>query len=145
MTITFMIKNGDILHSSSTGRPLTVADGPKFDQDVRETLDNEVQPDGTGAGLDGVITFIGDVFSIRAEIARRVNDAFAAYKQTQNVIQRFDRTPAERFSRVVQVTTLPLRDSQTGNISQTAYAYRVDVLSDAARSKPATVTGTLTR
>lgn len=142
MTSTFRIVDGDVAISQANGRPLLLTDKAKLTQDVRENLDSESRPNGTGAGLEGVISLLGDTFSLRAEISRRLNDSFAALKRVQDSIQRVDRTSAERVARVAQVVVVPLRDSGTGSYSNTDYAYRVDVLSlDGAA--PVTVTGRL--
>jgi hypothetical protein len=143
--MTFIIVNGDIQHSSATGRPLTVEGHEKFRQDVRENLEIEAQPNGTGADLQNVISLIGDVFSLRMEITRRISTAFDAYRAAQDQIQKFDRTENERFSRVAQVVCSPVRDTQTGLLSSTTYAFRVDVLSRNPRAGAATLSGTLVR
>ena len=144
MTSTFRITNGDIAISQANGRPFLLTDKDKLRQDVRENLDSEDQFDGTGAGLEGIVGTVGDTFSLRAEISRRLNDSFDALRQVQDSIQRVDRTRAERVSRVAQVVVVPLRDGSTGDYSNTDFAYRVDLLSLEGAS-PVTVTGRLVR
>ena len=142
--LTFEVVNGDIPHSESTGRPRTVEGEVKFRQDVRENLNTSLQENGTGANLDNLISTIGDTFSIRAELSRRVTSAFEAYQAVQNSIQRFERPLSERISRVVYVNCVPLRDAQTGEISHTSFAFKVDVLSGQVGTT-ASVTGSLVR
>jgi len=144
MTITFKIVDGDIPFSSSSGRPITIEESNKLRQDIRENLDNEVQFDGTGADLDGMIGLIGDTFSLRAEISSRIIESSSAFRRVQDLVQRFDRTRKERFSRVVQVLVFPLKDPQSGTFSNTTFAYRADFQSvDGAN--PITITGTIVR
>lgn len=142
MSETFEIKNGDVVISSATGRPFTVERAKKFKQDALENLSTEVQANGTGAGLDETIPKLGDVFSLRADVSRNVVESFAALKRVQQETQRFDRARNERVGRVALCAVLPLRDPSTGQVSLTAYSYRVDLLSEEGES-PVTITGAL--
>ena len=144
MTVTFKIDKNDVIISSATGRPIEIEGKEKFTQDVRETLETDVQANGTGAGLKSVIRLLGDVFSLRAEISRRISDAFDAYKAIQDATQKFDRTAEERFGKVAQLIVLPLRDPSTGSFSNTDYAWRADILS-VKGSDPSSITGFIRR
>lgn len=135
--LTLKLVNGDIPVGRATGRPLTIQGAEKFSQDVREALD-------VLANLNGVIGIVGDVFSLRAEISRRVSTAFDTYKAMQDAVQRTTRPVEERFSRVVQVNIFPLRDPTSGTLAATSFAYRVDVLS-VKGGKTASLTGVLAR
>lgn len=144
MTITFKVEFGDVPFNSATGRPFTVETTEKLRQDVRENLDTVAQSDGTGADLDGVVGLVGDIFAIRAELSRRLNDSFDSLRKVQELIQRSDRTLEERFSRMTQLVVMPLREPSTGQFFKTSYAYRVDV-SSAKSQKPVSATGILSR
>lgn len=144
MTFTFKVVDGDIPFSGATGRPLELEERDKFTQDVRENLDTEVQRDGTGADLEGVIAEVGDVFSLRAEIAKRITESFTFYQVVQDTVQRFDRSAQERFARIAQVQVWPVRSPGSGEVDKTTYAYRVDVLS-LRGVKAVTVTGVIVR
>lgn len=130
--------------SRSTGRPLTLEGTPKFRQDVTENLSTKAQADGTGADLDGLIGLVGDIFSLRAEMSKRIMESFGFYKGLQDRIQRFDRASEERFSRVTQTIAMPLRDPRTGTITNTSIAMRVDVIS-VQGGRPVTVSQVLLR
>jgi len=127
---TFKIFNGDIPFNSATGRPLVVSGNEKFNQDVEENLGTVVQSNGTGAGLEGVIGLIGDAFSLRAEISRRVKESFDYLKRIHDSVQRYNRAPEEVFNRVVQVVVTPLKTQGTQRLDPTRYAFRVDVVSN---------------
>lgn len=153
MTATLKLTNGDVSFSSATGRPFLLTGTDKFKQDIRENLDSAQQTDGTGAGLEDLIGLLGDPFSLRAEMNNRLTVAFEAYKKLQQSIQRSDRTPEERFGQLRTLTVVPLASIlspvlttsfvNTGEVSKTSLAFRVDVLS-AAKTTPTTVTGTIT-
>lgn len=142
MTSGLKLTKGDIPFSSATGRPLLVEGLEKLRQDVRENLETEAQRDGTGADIDGVVSLLGDVFSLRAEISRRVVDSLTALKRVQDSVQRFDRTNEEKFARLANLVVVPIKPVGSGDISGTDYAFRVDVLS-VAGATPVTVSGTL--
>lgn len=145
MTVTFKVTNGDIAINEATGRPLTIEAKDKLRQDVRENIESEAQLDGTGADLDGVIAFLGDVYSIRAEISQRIIESFEALKRVQDSVQRFDRQTKERISRVTQVLVTPIQNPSTGQFALTDFAFRVDVLSVAGGGESVSVTGVLSR
>lgn len=144
MTATFQIRDGDVIISEATGRPFVIEDEIKFNQDIRENLDSDVQANGTGADLDGVVGVVGDIYSLQAEITRRITDSFTSFEKVQRSIQRGDRTPAEQLHKVARIMVVPIRDARSGEIAGTSYAYRVDVLSKKNRN-PVTVTGLLVR
>jgi len=129
VSLTFKIVDGDIPHGAATGRPLTLEGTPKFTQDLRQMLDDDVTPDGRNAGLSQLVGTVGDSFSLRAELTRRINEACAAFQHAQESVQRFDRLPEERFSRIALVAVFPLRDPASGTFSNTSFAYRADFLS----------------
>lgn len=135
--LTLKVIDGDIPVGAATGRPLTLSGTSKFSQDVEEVLD-------ILADLRGMIGLIGDTFTIRAEVSRRLTTAFASYKAAQDAVQKSTRPVEERFSRTAQVIVLPLRDPTSGTFTATSYAYRVDVLS-VKGGTATTVTGVLAR
>ena len=135
--LTFKIVNGDVPFNQATGRPAMLSSTDKFTQDVGQALD-------IVANLNGVIGLVGDVFSLRAEISRRIDAAFAAYKAAQDTVQKSDRPPEERFSRIVQVVVVPIRGPSSGSYDMTTFAFRVDALS-VKGSQPASITGVLAR
>lgn len=134
---TFQLTNGDIQFSSATGRPLTISGTPKFKQDVAIVLD-------VLANLDGMIGMVGDTFSIRSELSKRLSDAFALYASQQATIQRNDRPVNETYSKTTEITVYPAVNPATGVVDNTTFGYRISVLS-VAGATPTTITGTLTQ
>lgn len=133
MTFTIKLENGDIPFSSATGRPFEIDSTEKFKQDVRLVI--------AAANLDSLVGKLHDIWSLRAEITRRVTDACAAYKSEQDTVQKSDRLPQERFGRLEQVVVQPLIDPTSGAKSSTSYAYRLDFLS--VKGVEVSITGTL--
>lgn len=145
MSKTFKIVDGDVVLNEAVGRPYELEDTPKLTQDVRETLDSDVQDDGTGAGLDDLIGVTEGALSLRAEMSQNLEHAFAALKAVQERVQRFDRTRKERISQVVSVVVLPLKNPGSAQVDQTQFAYRVDVISAEVGGEPISTTGVLVR
>lgn len=141
MTKTFKIVDGDVSFSSATGRPFSVQDSAKLSQDLNENFLIEQQPTGVGADLDGMIALIGDSFSLRAELAKRVNGSIEALQELQDIIQRSSRSKAEKASRVVAINVMPVANPATGQVDATRYAFRVDIISESGERE--TITGTL--
>lgn len=141
MTKTFKVQNGDILFSSANGRPLSIEGREKLSQDIKENLEIEQLPDGTGAGLDALIGVIGDSYSLRAELSRRLNVSAEALKKLQNTIQQFDRTRNEKIARIVAINIFPLANQNSSKIEQTSFAYRIDFLSE--EGEASLITGTI--
>lgn len=136
-TVTLKFVKGDVPMSSATGRPLTVTGKEKFSQDIKMVIDID-------SNLNGLVGQVGDIFSIRAEMLRRLENGFALYQATQDAFQRTDRDLVERFGRIAQLVVAPLKDGQ-GYVSPTDFGFRVDVLS-ADKTQPATTsTGVLVR
>lgn len=131
MTATFKIQDGDVVVSSSSGRPSLVVDKPKLRQDVRQMLG---QRGGTiGVGLDDVVGIVADAFVIRADISRRIRRGVSVIQTLQDRFHANQRSPEERIS---GIASLQVGGTvQNGQSSRTDYAFRVSISS---------VAGTLT-
>lgn len=136
MSSTFKLSRGDIVISEVTGRPVLVTGKDKFRQDCREVI-------SVFSKVSSLVGRIGDVYSLRAEIRRRLEDAFSDYQVTQNTIQRQDRTSSERFSRVQALNVTPTKNPGQNQFDQTSISYRIDVLSD--DGEVTTVSGAIVR
>lgn len=132
---TFLIQNGDIVIGAS-GQPTMVNASAKLRQDVQENLSIETQRDGFGAGLDGLIGVLGDEFSLRAEVARRVRASIGVMIELQNRFHRAQRVTMERISRVKQILVTPVAGKKT------TFLFKVDVVSIAGDSVAVTTVGT---
>jgi hypothetical protein len=113
MTDTFLIQNGDIQIDATSGRPVMIADGPKLGQDLGEDLAVSVRDNGFGAGLDGLIGKLGDEFSLRAEVGRRVRRSIESMQSLQNRFHKTQRPKAEKILRLNSVTTSMVADKKT--------------------------------
>lgn len=113
----------------------------KFAQDVQQNLLFDPRADGTGAGVNQAVGYVGDVFSIRAKLSNGITNAFNAYAAVQSSAQKYDRLPNERFSRVANIQVYPSTGAN-GNVDPTTYVFRVDVLSVAGDGLT-TVTGVI--
>lgn len=132
---TFLIQNGDIVIGAS-GQPTMVEARAKLRQDVQENLSIDTQTDGFGADLDGLIGILGDEFSLRAEVARRVRSSIGAMIELQNRFHRAQRVAEERISRVKQILVTPVAGKKT------TFLFKVDVVSVAGDSTSVTTIGT---
>lgn len=112
MTSTFFIKDGDVV-LDNRGQPKLVADGPKLAQDLRECFAIETQTNGFGAGLESMIGLLGDEFSLRAELGRKVNASMENLKALQNRTHKAARPPQERIARVKSVRVSSVADKKT--------------------------------
>lgn len=121
MTTTFVITGGDVSINEATGQPRLVADGDKLTQDVAEMLSTEALLDHIGAGLDDVVGTVGDVFTIRNELARRVRRALNTLVSLQQLKHRAQRPQTERVSGLSAVSVVPLEGALT------AFGFRVEV------------------
>ena len=136
-TYTAKLMDWDVEVDDATGRPVELTGREKFKQDIREVLERD-------ADLESLVGIV-DIFSVRAELTRRLQTSLEVYKARQNAIQRVDLDDAERFERIANIQVFPVRDPATGEITNTQLAYRLDVLSARGANSPATVTGVLVR
>lgn len=128
MTTTFLIKNGDVVYSSATGRPLMISGVTKTRQDLQEAGEIRTLANGFGFGLDDLIGQIGDAVTTRVAISRKIRDGITAIMRLQQQFQRARRTPDELIAKLVRVVVTPIvRPNQSGTAA-TAFAYRFDIL-----------------
>lgn len=65
MSMTLKVVDGDVLVSSSSGRPITIKDNAKLKQDIKEFFEVYVLPNGFGAGIEelvGIVQFDRSAF-----------------------------------------------------------------------------------
>lgn len=94
MSTTLLIKDGDWVINSATGRPMTIKDGPKFKQDLACNFTTSTRFNGFGAGLEeliGVVPRDPSVFTIMADQRLRKSLTSMQFLQRQiTVIPRPD-------------------------------------------------------
>ena len=133
MTMTFQIKNGDLVLAGS-GRPRLLADNEKLSQDLMQMLGQSPDVEGFGAGLDQLIGMDGDPFGLSASISGRIYDSVSAYQEIQQRYQLGARTSEEMLSYIAR---LVVSLSERG---KTTFNFRFDAVSVAGTS-PVTVAG----
>lgn len=141
MTKTLKVANGGLVLSKITGRFSTIENSAKLSQDVLENLSIEAQNNGTGCDLDQMVGMLGSAVGMQIELSTRLHEAMDALKAQQAAIQASQRTAAERFSTVARVQVVPIKATNSETLLPTAYAYKVDVISEAGTST--STTGTL--
>jgi hypothetical protein len=129
MTTTIKIVNGDWVIDRRTGRPVTVADGEKLRQDVRENLTIARQPNGFGAGLEDIVGVVEDPFVIRSLIQQRIRESTNTMQRLQDRTQRGQRPANERIQRIEKLDVYPTTIGG-GNV-KTGFAFSLQVRSEA--------------
>lgn len=97
MSITYLIQNGDIKIAPS-GRPNTIADGPKLKQDLVCDFTTQTRTNGFGAGLEDLVGIVpGDpmIFTLTAD--QHLKQSLLVMKALQASVPRPD---AERIASV---------------------------------------------
>lgn len=123
MTTGIKVVGGDVVFSSSTGRPSTHTDTEKLKQDVRQALDE--------AGLENLIGVPSDIYALRANVFIRVAGSLDNLKTLQKQIQLADRTPREQIGSITEVNVVPVANPATDAIDPTTLSYKVVVVSRA--------------
>jgi hypothetical protein len=122
MSQTFQIFKGDIITSSSNGRPILTQDAQKLRQDVQEFFTVDVQPNGWGAGIEqlvGIVELSTDVFVSIAD--KQMRDGLDVFKALQNSELRIPRSLSER---ILSITGLQVDVSPT---DPTTFFFRVNI------------------
>lgn len=131
MSQTLLISDGDAVISSANGRPITISDGTKLSQDVREFFTVAVQPNGFGSGLEelvGVVELGPDILVSIAD--RQITDGLDTFISLQQSEPRIQRPTNER---VVSVTDLHVDvDSQ----DPTKFYFRANINTEAGLQVP---------
>jgi len=151
MTQTFKMFQGDVIIDVRTGRPTLIADKDKLSQDLGENLNIETQPNGFGASLDSMVGLVGDPLALRAELSRRVRTSVRAMQTLQQRYHRGARPANERIADIANISVAQVvgkdttdalppsgltgnitpTDLTTGQVSKTAFGFKVDVLTEA--------------
>jgi hypothetical protein len=123
MTQGIKVVAGDVVFSSSTGRPATLVDTEKLKQDVRQALDE--------AGLEALVGVPSDIYALRANVFVRVSASLDNLKTQQKQIQLADRTTREQIGTLAEVNVVPVASPSTGVVDPTTLSYKVVVTSRA--------------
>ena len=123
MSTTFLITAQDVQISSATGRPMTISDGDKLSQDLKELFDTN---------LDSLIGLVTDPFALRAALTQQVRQLVTSLQQLQQQYQPEARPPEERIAEIAQVLVNQVISPGDVLPAKTAYTYQVDILTDAA-------------
>lgn len=136
MATTFMVQDGDIIVSSSTGRPILVSGVAKLQQDLDEFFNIDVQPNGFGAGLDrlvGLVPYGGDAL-VTSMAEQQITDGLADFRRLQRSNSTIPRTSDERIvgAKYIQV--------QQDNNDQTKFYFVVNVVTESGKVVSSTTT-----
>lgn len=127
MTTTFRMRDannnptGDWVLDTKTGRPQTVSDRAKLEQDIQENLSIATQPNGFGAGLDALIGQDVDPFVFRLQVQQQVRSSIAAMQGLQSQYLFAQRPATEQ---IAAITNLVVTEANLGlGLARTAYAF----------------------
>jgi hypothetical protein len=126
VSTTLLIKNGDWVINPANGRPVTVSDRQKLEQDLQEDLSIAVQTNGFGAGLDGLIGEETETFQFQLQVQRAVRASIATMQRLQTQFLAAQRPNTERIQGISALSIQPV-DLGSGTISKTAYAFNLRV------------------
>lgn len=138
MSTTFLIRNGDVDISRSSGQPKLIADADKIRQDLRVALATEARTDNVGAGLEDVVN--GNAASagtVERAIERRVRNSVASIQRLQDQFQRGKRPAAERLVRVATVQVSTVANDPT------AFYFRAEFVTARSPNDPVRLSGRL--
>lgn len=131
MTVTLLIVNGNTVVSRATGRPMTVQDKPKLEQDINRLLSIARQSNGEGADLDALMGPIpSSPFALSSKVQRNVRQAITVLQAIQTQYQFGSRSAAELLQKIAQMFVFPAANDN-GDQSRTSYYLRVDTQSAA--------------
>lgn len=121
MAKTFMVQNGDVVIDQATGRPIMVTERDKTRQDLGELLAIEIQDNGFGAGIIGLV---GDVPRNPYDLAFRIMSAVTSAVNRWIVLLREQR--ANRSDEEI-VTRTSFNQAKVDEETRTKVNFRVDV------------------
>lgn len=125
MTQTFQVANGDWVIDRRTGRPTLISDRPKLRQDLHECLTVETQPNGFGAGLDGLIGQDIDPAGFRIDVQKSIRSAVVAMQRLQDQFLASKRNVEERIAGISALSVSGV--NLGGGTARTGYAFRLAV------------------
>jgi len=125
MTQTFQVSNGDWVLDKRTGRPVLISGRTKLRQDIRELLSIETQPNGFGAGLDGLIGQDVDPVGFKTEVQRSIRNAVLAMQRLQDQFLASRRTASERVAAISKLTVSAV--NLGGGTTKTGYSFQLTV------------------
>ena len=129
MSSTFLVVAGDWVVDSATGRPELVSDGAKLVQDIQENLTIFVQPNGFGAGLDGLLGQPTDNFTFQLQVSQAVTAAITAQQNLQEQFLASQRPDTELINGITYLNVMPT--DLGGGVANTGYLLTVTVASAA--------------
>ena len=139
MTTTFLITQGDVVISQSSGQPRMIQDSDKLRQDIRIGLSTGVRLDNIGAGLEDVINGQAATPSlVERSIQRRVQTMVSNIQTLQG---RFNREQRPRGERLVRLATVQV---STVENDPTAFYFRAEFISGRTPTDPITLSGRIT-
>jgi len=124
MSSTLMIKNGDVVVSSATGRPVTISGLPLLKQHLTEMLSINTLPNGFGAGIPSLVGLVPDNSGVVPLVVdQNIRSSVNAMIQLQNNGVTDNYLDTEKVSSVAA-----LQVAQVSGVP-TDYAYKLDIAS----------------
>lgn len=131
MSDTFQINNGDVIVSSTNGRPILISDSLKLSQDVKEFFTVNVLPNGWGAGVEQLVGIVEVSHSVFVSMAdKQISDGLDTFISLQNSEPRIPRLPQER---ILAITNLNVDSDST---DQTKFYFRANIVTEAGVPVP---------
>lgn len=135
MSKTLKVQNGDIVISSSNGRPISIDDSSKLSQDIYEFFNVNVTPTGFGAGIEnliGMVEISENMFVTLVE--RQITDGLSRFIALQRSNQSIPRSIRELVSRVTGILV------QRNPTDPTSYYFRVNFITKDGEQRSITTT-----